>query len=99
MSVAATSRPIVMLSGTLKRPVIQLLRATTLLRDGAGAIAIVRTYLIDRKASLDTVTRPTMSHVSARLEMQSLLSTVMFGAMGSGKRVDHNRSCNRVLVS
>jgi hypothetical protein len=36
-------------------------------------------------------TRPTMSHVSARLEMQSLLSTVMLGAMVGGKRVDDNR--------
>src|SRR5664279_2604533 len=33
-SVAATSRPIAMPGGTLKRLVIRLLRATTLLRDG-----------------------------------------------------------------
>jgi len=35
--------------------------------------------------------RPTMSHVSARLEMQNLLSTVMLGTMMSGERVSHNR--------
>jgi chromosome partitioning protein len=35
--------------------------------------------------------RPTMSHVSARLEMQNLLSTVMLGTMMNGERVDHNR--------
>jgi hypothetical protein len=40
MSAAATSRPIVMPGGTLKRPVIRLSRATTLLRDGAGAISM-----------------------------------------------------------
>jgi len=38
MSVAATSRPIVMRGSTLKRPVIR--GATTLLRDGAGAVSM-----------------------------------------------------------
>ena len=37
MSVAATTRPIVMPGGTLKPPVIRLLKATILPRDGAGA--------------------------------------------------------------
>jgi chromosome partitioning protein len=46
---------------------------------------------VDDLDELTLGTRPTMSHVSARLEMQSLLSTVMLGAMGSCKRVDHNR--------
>jgi chromosome partitioning protein len=46
---------------------------------------------VDDLDELTLGTRPTMSHVSARLEMQSLLSTVMLGAMGSGKRIDHNR--------
>jgi chromosome partitioning protein len=37
-------------------------------------------------------TRPTMSHVSARLEMQSLLSTIMLGTMVGGETVGQNRN-------
>lgn len=37
-------------------------------------------------------TRPTMSHVSARLEMQSLVSTIMLGAvMAGGEMADRSR--------
>jgi chromosome partitioning protein len=46
---------------------------------------------VDDLDELTLGTRPTMSHVSARLEMRSLLSTIMLGAMVGGKRVDDNR--------
>jgi chromosome partitioning protein len=46
---------------------------------------------VDDLDELTLGTRPTMSHVSARLEMQNLLSTVMLGTMMSGEMVGHNR--------
>jgi chromosome partitioning protein len=46
---------------------------------------------VDDLDELTLGTRPTISHVSARLEMQNLLSTVMLGTMMSGEMVGHNR--------
>jgi chromosome partitioning protein len=46
---------------------------------------------VDDLDELTLGTRPTMSHVSARLEMQTLLSTIMLGPMVSGEMVGHKR--------
>jgi chromosome partitioning protein len=46
---------------------------------------------VDDLDELTLGTRPTMSHVSARLEMQTLLSTIMLGPMASGEMVGHKR--------
>jgi chromosome partitioning protein len=46
---------------------------------------------VDDLDELTLGTRPTMSHVSARLEMQTLLSTIMLGPIVSGEMIGHKR--------